>query len=402
MPSTFLRWLIAMSIVALGSVTLAACGGRDDEGSSGDTTAYAFEECDSAPERVMIGATLPMSGSGAPYGAVFAGSLEYAVDQINAAGGVAGQTELDLKVLDDKALAGPAVQNMRQLVDGDDAIAVVSGYNDPPLALATVGQQQGVPIFNGGGNGVELAGNPFLWNNVASVSQEAKRIYQYLADNQDYKKVAILAATNYTQEDIEGVETEAKAIFGDDNVLLVTYDPEVPDVRSQLQQISEFGPDGVHLLNSGTLTQTAAKNMSELGVDYKVIGTSGHFYEPGILKEPSMEGAYASAMEFEPDEKFAKEIEKKTGVPANAFQDNYASIVNVIAQSIEQLIDEGYCVNGEAINQVVLERSEAGEGFEGYAGEVTYTPEGGSARKLKILTVKDGEIQDVEAGKPVS
>jgi ABC-type branched-subunit amino acid transport system substrate-binding protein len=391
----------ALALMAIVPMAIAVGCGADEESSAGGSanTASTLKACDTAPATLTIGATLPMSGSGAPYGSMFAKSLEYAVDDINGQGGIAGKTKLKLKVLDSKALAGPAVQQMRQLVDADKAEVIVSAYNDPPLAQATLAKQMKIPVFNGGGNGVELAGKPFLWNNVASIAQETSRIQEYAKANLKINKIAILAATNYTTSDLQGVEDAAKKVFGDANVKMVKFDPEVSDVKPQLQEIKAFAPDGITFLNSGTLTITAAKNASELDLGIPILGTSGTLFEPKILEQKSMADATASAMEFAPPAEFAKAIEAATKVPANAFQDNYASIVKVIAQAGDQLVGDGKCLSGANINEVVRQKAEAGAAFEGYAGPVAYTPDGGSARKLKILGVKNGKVEELEAGK---
>jgi branched-chain amino acid transport system substrate-binding protein len=390
----------AAALMAIVPMVIAAgCGAEEEKAAGGSAnTASTLKACDTAPSTLTIGATLPMSGSGAPYGSMFAKSLEYAVADINGQGGIGGKTKLNLKVLDSKALAGPAVQQMRQLVDADKAEVIVSAYNDPPLAQATLAKQMKIPVFNGGGNGVDLAGHPFLWNNVASISQETSRIQNYAKDKLQVKKVAILAATNFTTNDLKGVEETSVEIFGKDNVKMVKFDPEITDVKPQLQEIKSFAPDAITFVNSGTLTITAAKNASELNLGIPILGTSGTLYEPKILEQKSMADAKASAMEFAPSEQFAKDIEAATKVPANAFQDNYASIVKVVAQAGEKLVADGKCLSGANINEIVRMQAEAGESFEGYAGPVSYTPDGGSARKLKILAVKGGKIEELEAG----
>ncbi len=392
------RWG-AMIAAVFALAVVVGCGAEDDgsgAAASGDQADASLKKCDSPPETAMIGATLPMSSSGAPYGQMFSKSLQFAIDDVNAEGGVGGKVKLELKVLDDKGLAGPAVQQMRQLVSSDDAIAIVSAYNDPPLAQSTLGQQLKTPVFNGGGNGVDLGGKPYLWNNVSTVAQETERIAKYAKDELGATKVADLAATNFTKSDLAHVEKVLQDQFGAENVKMVTFDPEATDVKPQLQQIKSFDPDYVLFTNSGTLTQNAAKNASEINLGIPVLGTSGTLYEPDILKQPSMKDAYASAMEFQPSEDFVATAKEKTGVDANAFIDNYASIIKVISQAGAELIEGGYCFDGANINATVAQHAKDGKAFEGYAGEVAYTPEGTSARPLKVLKAENGEIVEVE------
>jgi branched-chain amino acid transport system substrate-binding protein len=386
------RWRSLALVVPIAALAAIGCG-RDDNGNGNGEGARAdLERCEEAPNEILIGATLPLSGPGAPYGELFQQSLEIGRDMAQERGG----PRIRLSVSDSRAQAGPAVQQMNQMIDADDAPVIVSAYNDPPLAQAEIAQRTRTLLMNGGGNAPGLRGKPYLWNNVATIDQEARHIYEHAKENLDHDRISILAATDYTREDIQTVEREAQEVFGEDNVQLVTFEPTATNVRPQLQQIRSYRPDSIHLLNSGQLTITSAQNASQMNLGIPFLGTSGTLFEPDILEQPSMEDAHASVMAFEASEEFAELAQERTGTEANAFTGNYADIVLVVHEAARDLIDDGYCVNGQALNTVIRERAENEESFEGANGPVQFADDGTTTRELAVLKVEDGEVAPAE------
>src|SRR5471030_2047684 len=82
---------------------------------------------------LTIGAVLSLTGGGNVYGPQQAKAAELAVAQINAAGGIGG-VPVRLVILDDKSDPSAGKAAMRQLIQKDDAIAILG----PTLSLVAV------------------------------------------------------------------------------------------------------------------------------------------------------------------------------------------------------------------------------------------------------------------------
>jgi len=132
------RLAAALATVAT-CVALAACGSSGSSGSS------------SGP--IVIGASIPITGPLAGFGAFVKWGYEHAVAQVNAAGGlqVGGRKrQVKLILLDDKTDPNTTSNNVQQLITGDHVDALL-GSCTPVLvnAGAIVADRERVPMVTG-------------------------------------------------------------------------------------------------------------------------------------------------------------------------------------------------------------------------------------------------------------
>jgi branched-chain amino acid transport system substrate-binding protein len=82
-----------------------------------------------APERVLIGVDLELTGPGSHLGQVYKRALELRVDQINEAG-LLGNRRLELTVLDNRTDAAVAATNISRLAGTPNISAIITGFCD--------------------------------------------------------------------------------------------------------------------------------------------------------------------------------------------------------------------------------------------------------------------------------
>jgi branched-chain amino acid transport system substrate-binding protein len=129
---------------------LAGCtggdGGDGDGDGDGDGAATGTPTAESAP--ITIGALEPISGPFAPWSTVHRDGLQYAVDRINADGGVLGGRDLQVEVVDTGADPAQADSSFRRLVEQEDAVATTGSVSsDVGLRVAQTAAELGVPHF---------------------------------------------------------------------------------------------------------------------------------------------------------------------------------------------------------------------------------------------------------------
>ena len=100
-----------------------ACGNVSDSGggggSSGETPPGVTDNS------ILIGATLPLTGTAAVAGQGLQAGLKIAADEINSNGGIGGR-KVELKLLDDGFTPDRVVTNVRRLVSQDHVYALVA------------------------------------------------------------------------------------------------------------------------------------------------------------------------------------------------------------------------------------------------------------------------------------
>lgn len=130
--------LLALGATGCGNVSSDSGGGAagPSEGPPGITA-----------DKVVLGATLPLTGTAAVAGQGLEAGLRIAADEINAAGGVAGR-QVELRLLDDGFTPDRVVTNVRRLVSQERVYALVapSGSQGLPGAWSFIAEN-GTPVW---------------------------------------------------------------------------------------------------------------------------------------------------------------------------------------------------------------------------------------------------------------
>src|SRR3990172_1091778 len=114
----------------------------------------------SAPRRISVGATLPLTGSEARIGGFFKEGYELAFDEVNKRGGLqvgGAKVPVNLTLLDDTSTQATAVSLADRLINSDKVDFLLGTYASHLVqAQSAVAEQNGVPYVNGGGGGTDL------------------------------------------------------------------------------------------------------------------------------------------------------------------------------------------------------------------------------------------------------
>lgn len=146
-----------LAFVYLGFV-LAGCGedttttAAGTETTAGETTTTAASETTSTAagggEKLVIGAALGLVGDAAPGDVPFAEALEYAVDAINEAGGIAGHP-VDLVVKDIKSDPALGATVAKELLDAGAQIIIGPAFPGMGAGVVQTAAKAGVPVLCG-------------------------------------------------------------------------------------------------------------------------------------------------------------------------------------------------------------------------------------------------------------
>ncbi|HEY6105392.1 MAG TPA: amino acid ABC transporter substrate-binding protein [Anaeromyxobacteraceae bacterium] len=125
--------------------------------------------------RILVGATLPLTGAEARVGGYFKEGYELAFEEVNKKGGleVGGKKlPVELKLLDDTSTQATAVSLADRLVNNDQVDFLLGTYATHLVeAQSTVAEQNRVPYVNGGGAATKIyrRGFKYLFGALAPV-----------------------------------------------------------------------------------------------------------------------------------------------------------------------------------------------------------------------------------------
>ena len=136
---------------------------------------------------VRIGAVLPVTGKESKIGGAFKVATEYAVKEVNDAGGldVGGKKmKIDLRLLDDNSDAANSAQLVEQLIAQQKVPAVIGGYGSQLVqAQSVVPERYGIPFVSGGAGATSIYGrSKWVFGTLSPVENLATTQMDFLAD----------------------------------------------------------------------------------------------------------------------------------------------------------------------------------------------------------------------------
>jgi len=198
---------------------------------------------------VQFGALLPLSGSLAPLGQHGKRMVEQAVSDINAAGGIRGDS-VEVTVLDTEASAETAVEQYRSLADRG-VVGFVGGLvSDASLALAPEAASDGIMEVSPASTAPQLStagranGRKYFARTVPSDGTQALVMAKVVDDPLyiDADSVALLSIDNSFGAGLAEAQREA---LNTEVVADIRYDPAAESFDDTLGGVFENDPDAV-------------------------------------------------------------------------------------------------------------------------------------------------------------
>jgi ABC-type branched-subunit amino acid transport system substrate-binding protein len=227
-------------------------------------------------DSILLGATMPLTGSGATVGlGVEVGAKAY-FDMVNAAGGIKGRT-ITYKVVDDEYSPARAQQQMRSLVQRDGIFLVAGGEGTPNfLAVAPFLKREGVPAIAPYAPSSELGTMDFpnifmTWVNYVT---EFQIMAKHIIDTASPRSISLVGVQGNVGDDArKGIE----AAIGSADIKL-NYIPEVPgtpDFTPIATQLRDYAADWTFLILTNTDTGQLLQAMQRIGYTPKTAAWAG-------------------------------------------------------------------------------------------------------------------------------
>ncbi len=250
-------------------------------------------------EPLVIGVAAPMTGSSADYGLQVTRGIQLAMDEINAKGGVNGQT-LTMKVCDDQCDPQQAAACAQKLAS-DTTVFAVLGHICSSCTLA------GGPIYEAAGMTVMTvnSSNPtiteqgwtHMFRSTPTDAQQGVAIVDFATKNLGLSKIAII----YSNDDYglglkETVTTEITKV-GASTVATETFiTGQDKDFSPQLTKIAQANPEVLLILGQYAEDGLIAKQRVAAGLgDIPIILPAGAQHQEFItLGGEGAEGAYVA------------------------------------------------------------------------------------------------------------
>lgn len=224
----------------------------------------AFASDDAA---VKIGTFGPYTGPASGLGLEAKTGIQFAVQQINANGGIDGK-KIDLIAYDDRADRAEAVSVVRKMIESDGVQIIVDGsLSLTSIAAAPIVNDAEIPMIAAYSNAVGVVkglDHMFRWASVADV--QGYVIANHAMRERNYKVFAILMQDEeYGRGIINGAEKAIEKLGGK-VAYKKPFAPGEHEFRAMLSEIKALGVDSVIMSGFGPSLTSAARTGYELEV----------------------------------------------------------------------------------------------------------------------------------------
>jgi branched-chain amino acid transport system substrate-binding protein len=328
----FMLRTIRVGLVAL-AVSLAASGGA-------------------MAETIRLGAILPLTGPGAVIGTQQQRGIQFAVEEINARGGVLGN-KIEVLFEDNQAKPDQSVLSFNKLVDLQHVPMIFTAYSGPSLAMAPLATRKKILMVNAGAQADQLAtASPYLFNTIPTIGGEIEVLSRYLTA--EGKKVGAILFEN-DAAGISGRDNYRK-FFPADGGKIIDQEPTQfgqTDFRPALLKVADAKPDVMLVAITAGLLQMA-QQYKQLDGHYTVAGTT-FFADPPTIADPSSAGFIHTQVRIEAPPEMAAAFKKKFGADMEFFVKQYYNATMMMATVLEKVLKDKKPLTGENLRQAIFD-----------------------------------------------
>ena len=198
---------------------------------------------------ITVGVVMPLTGDGASYGIPINRAGDMAVEEINAAGGIAGQ-QIKVVLEDGKCDGKEATGAAQKLINVDQVKVIMGGVcSSETLAMAPLAEAAKVLVISPGSSSPDItAAGDFIFRTYASDAAAGAVAGEYGYNKMGAKKAAIISETKDYAQGLRKVFKEKFTALGGTIVADETYNTGDTDMRTQILKIKTAAPDLVYLV----------------------------------------------------------------------------------------------------------------------------------------------------------
>ena len=264
------------------AATLAASGGR--------SLAQDANRC-------RFGLALPLSGPQALYGADQIQAAQWAVADINKAGGVSGKT-LEMIVLDTQADPQVGIQAINRLVNVEKVPALITAWSVVVKAVAPLINDAKVTGLVVGANSPSISKlGDYIYTTFPLADVDISALARYLVAKENKKRAAILFVN--TEEGIGAAEIYRSTVksAGGEIVASETFDPKASDYTGAILKIRASNPDTIHVQGQVSDSPQIIAQLRQLGMRQTVTSFSSIYNNKFIeALGPAAEGVICTSL----------------------------------------------------------------------------------------------------------
>jgi branched-chain amino acid transport system substrate-binding protein len=297
------------------------------------------------PSPIPLGLTTALTGNLALLGTQARNGAEFAVDEINAAGGIGGK-KLALTTEDTGASSTDALNAMNRILEGKPLIILGSMISPHVFAQTESVNKSETPFVVAATNAkITSQGSKWLFRTNVHDGQLADLIPDYLVKSLGKTNPGIMAvADDYGLGASKGIQA-ALAKLGISPVAITSYAPSDKDMSAQLLELKDKGADSLILFGRPADVTLVMKQMGDLGITLTTIGNTSMVAQTTLnnLSATEADGSYGIGgmiAQTSTDPKildWSKRVGDRYKVPTDNFTIAYYDTVYLLKEILDKV-----------------------------------------------------------------
>jgi len=358
--------------------------------------AVSFAAPASAQNAFRFGLAMPLTGSQALYGQDQVKAAEWAVAEINKAGGINGK-KLEMIVLDTQADPQVGIQMVNRLVSVEKVPVFVTAWSGVVKAVAPIANDNKVVELSIGANSPDVAKlGDYVYTTFPLADVDITAVAKYAVTSMGKKKAAVVYINNETGVVAAEVYRKAFTAAGGQVVAYEAYDPKATDFTGALLKVRSANPDMIHLQGLVSDTPQVIAQMRQLGLA-QPISSYSVAYNPKLVQQlgAAAEGVIATSLAPGVDDseavkayvaRWIKEVGREpNGLPYTQYLYDAPYLVAAVLKSLD---DKKLAITGENFRKEMLAMKSVDTPL---TGKTTISEDHTATKPVYLMEVKGGK-----------
>lgn len=304
-----------------------------------------------AADTIQFGAILPLTGPGAVVGTQEQRGIQFAIDAINAKGGVQGH-KIEVLFEDNQAKPDVAVLSFNKLVDLQHVQMIFTGYSGPTLAMAPLATRKKILVVNAGAQADKLGtASPYLINTLPSTGDEVKVMSKYLIEQG--KKNAVVLYEN----DAAGIggRDDFVALFPKAGGTILAQEPTQfgqTDYRPALLKLAAAKPDVMYVVITAGMP-SLVQQLHQMNAGFTVAGST-FMADPAAIADPASTGLIHTQVQIDAPPELSAAFKAKYGADMDFFARQYYNAAQIILTTLDKVLTDKQPPTGENLRTTLF------------------------------------------------
>jgi branched-chain amino acid transport system substrate-binding protein len=362
-------------LVLISLVLLAACGsGLGDE--------------------IKMGYIGGASGFAAAFGVPAQEGVQFAIDEINEAGGINGR-QITLVALDDKGDPLESIQSAKRLVEAEKVDVIVTGSSSSAtLAHMEVTREEGPIEITPLGSDPDItgSGHQYMFVDIINNDLFGQSAAAYAVKDMGLSKIAVMIRDDAYGTSIGEAFVERAKELGAEIVYEKEYPIDTQNFQPLLLEVQNANPDAIMLTGYASDGGLIAKQARELAIDLPFVATNpimspqyrdiaGSAADNTFISAAYVPAAMAG---LDAPQEFIQKWTEAKGTEPNVYQAHAYDCVMLLAKAIES----AKSTDPEKLRAELLEVND----YPGASGVTSFNSDGSVLKPAIIVKIEGGEV----------